>query len=79
MNLVYNIKTIYKQKSHFDEKIEIKEFKYEIEQILEKENNKFKIKRIKYVDTEFKTELDLPKFDFIFENRQIFSIYCEAR
>ena len=67
------------QKSHFDEKIEIKEFKYEIEQILEKENNKFKIKRIKYVDTEFKTELDLPKFDFIFENRQIFSIYCEAR
>ena len=67
------------QKSHFDEKIEIKEFKYEIEQILEKENNKFKIKRIMYVDTEFKTELDLPKFDFIFENRQIFSIYCEAR
>ena len=64
--------------SFFSETIEINDFRDELEDILHKENVNFKIKRITFIDNEFGEEVDLPKVKFIFENKQVFKVFCEV-
>jgi hypothetical protein len=69
---------IFVRKSNFEETIEINDFREEVGQILLNENPSFKIKRICYIDTDFGEQIDLPKVNFIFENKQKFIVICET-
>ena len=49
-------------------------FKISWVEFLKKQNYSFKINGICYLDREFDKATDLPKFGFIFENKQFFNV-----